>query len=100
MGKYKIHSEDIWHQPLSTPEDMAEYSQLLGECDDYQEAVTVCKKYLDDTLANIFRDEKTEKEFRNYWFHWGEALYISPAPGEPFSSRDYVEEKINKHYKK
>ena len=99
---YSVLVEDIWHQPLTSPEDIAEYRYKLNDFNGYEEAVEACKKFLDDDFNSIVADCANESDFYGYWSFHGEDLFITPASSEelPFSSRTYMEEKVKTYFKK
>lgn len=98
--KFIVYNEDKFHQPLSSEEDIAEFRYEMGSFDNYEEAVSFCKEYLDKTFDEIVNDsDDSESYFRKYWYHHGEDLFIVPSPEKHFSSSDYIEEKICEKYK-
>ena len=93
---YSVLVEDIWHQPITDPDDISEHRYKLGDFTSYDEAVRACKKFLDNDFNSIIIDCANESDFYSYWAYHGESLYITLTTDETqvFSSKDYINKKI------
>jgi hypothetical protein len=68
----------------------------------YEEALTLCKKIVDEFLIPEFAKdppESAEKIMGSFW-GWGEAPYIDPVPAgvTSFSAQTYLEERCREYF--
>jgi hypothetical protein len=74
----------------------------VGPLNSYEEALTLCKKIVDEYLTRCFAEEppdSAEKIMKEFW-SWGEAPLISPIPDgvTSFSAQTYMEERCQEFF--
>ena len=66
-----------------------------GGCDQYADAVRVCKEIVNASVQEFFDYDVDEQANLDRYVIWGESPWILPEPdGEHFSAFDYARERI------
>ncbi|MFH1377669.1 MAG: hypothetical protein ABIH86_02845 [Planctomycetota bacterium] len=66
-----------------------------GGCDQYSDAVRVCKEIVNESVREFFDNDYDEDGNYDRYVIWGESPWIIPEPdGEHFSAFDYARERI------
>lgn len=92
MGKYLVYVDDNYHYG----DENERYK--LGEYETREEAISACKRKVDEYFERIQRGQFTFKELWEGYMMYGEDPFISNDDNESrFSAWDYAKQRCGEH---